>query len=105
MRLESAYRGTAAGFLVVIALAAVLGAGTARAADAQRGRELYESYCGGCHYERVHERSPERTGIRTLEALRAEVTRWAGETRQRLAREDIEDIVAYLNRSHYHLSR
>ncbi|MDA8109504.1 MAG: cytochrome c, partial [Betaproteobacteria bacterium] len=73
--------------------------------DAQRGRELYEAYCGGCHYERVHQRGPERTDMRTLEALRAEVMRWAGQTRQRFTREDIEDIVAYLNRSHYHLGR
>jgi len=35
--------------------------------------------------------------------LRAEVTRWAGQTRQRFTREDMQDIVAYLNRSPYRL--
>ena len=28
----------------------------AAAQDAERGRLLYQTYCGGCHYERVHDR-------------------------------------------------
>ena len=28
----------------------------ASAQDAERGRVLYQTYCGGCHYERVHDR-------------------------------------------------
>ncbi len=93
----------AASTLAGIALAAALAGGTARAQDAERGRRLYETHCNGCHYERVHRRSRESSRVRSLEDLRSEVTRWAGQTRQRLTREDLQDIVAYLNRSHYHL--
>jgi mono/diheme cytochrome c family protein len=94
--------------LSLLALAAALASGAVSAQsapDVQRGRQLYDTYCGGCHYERVHDRSRENSSVHSLEDLRAEVTRWAGETRQRYTREDIEDIVAYLNRSHYHLER
>ena len=31
-------------------------ASAAWAQDVERGRLLYETHCGGCHYERVHER-------------------------------------------------
>jgi mono/diheme cytochrome c family protein len=93
----------AASRTAVLALAAALAGVTAHAENPQRGQQLYETYCGGCHYERVHSRSRENSSVHSLEDLRTEVTRWAGQTRQRYTREDIEDIVAYLNRSHYHL--
>lgn len=69
----------------------------------QRGQELYATQCLTCHAERVHQRDKSR--IRTLADLRAEVTRWSRETRQRFSAEDIEDVVRYLDLSHYRLTK
>ena len=54
MRLPSAL---AAPLLLLLPLAA-------SAQDPASGKMLYETYCGGCHYERVHERM--RTDVRDL---------------------------------------
>jgi len=85
---------------MVIALAAAL---PAAAQDAQRGRELYETHCLGCHYERIHKRDPSRSLIRTLPQLRVEVAKWAAQTGRPFTVEDLDDIAEYLDRSHYRL--
>lgn len=72
-----------------------------QAPDAYRGMRLYDSYCGRCHGETVHER--EKGKVRDLADLRNQVARWSVHARHELTREEIEDIVAYLNRWHYHL--
>ena len=87
---------------VVPSIAVLLIAGTPRIAsaqDASRGRLLYENHCGGCHYERVHQR--QRTKVKDLGGLWEMVQRWAPQTKANLARADLEDIVEYLNESHY----
>ena len=71
----------------------------ASAQDAANGRVLYETYCGGCHYERVHERL--RPAVKDLEELRDMVARWAPQTKRALTLDEREDIVEYLNQSHY----
>ncbi|MCC6472401.1 MAG: hypothetical protein IT514_01530 [Burkholderiales bacterium] len=73
--------------------------------DAARGKLLYETLCSGCHYERVHQRSPARSAVRTLPQLRAEVARWSAQTGKPMTIWDQADIVEYLNRSHYRLGR
>jgi mono/diheme cytochrome c family protein len=77
----------------------------AAAQDAQRGRTLYELHCLSCHYERIHQRDPSRSLIRTLAQLRVEVVQWAAQTKQRFTAEDLDDIAEYLNRSHYRLEK
>ena len=69
--------------------------------DAGRGKELYETHCGGCHYERIHERPRERSIVRSLAGLRVEVARRAEQAQRPLGIEDLDDIAEYLNRSHY----
>ena len=86
-------------------LLAVLPAAAVAQADAERGRVLYETFCMTCHYERVHERPPGRTLVKSLADLRAQVERWAPRTRMRFTREDVADVVAYLDRSHYKLAQ
>ncbi len=86
-----------AGVLLALAFAAF----PAAAQDAVRGRQLYETHCGGCHYERVHERAHERRLVKSLAELRVEVVRRAQQTRQRFTIEDLDDLAEYLNRSHY----
>jgi mono/diheme cytochrome c family protein len=70
-----------------------------RAQDVDRGRMLYETYCGVCHYERVHDRL--RTRIRDVADLRDMVARWAPQTKHRFSLDELEDVVQYLNASHY----
>jgi len=87
-------RSIASLLLVVLSFAA-------HGQDPERGRLLYETHCGGCHYERVHDRL--RTEIKDLAQLRDMVARWAPHTRYGFRPEDIEDVVEYLNLSHYRI--
>jgi mono/diheme cytochrome c family protein len=88
---------------LLIALALV--AAPAAAQDAQRGKLLYDAHCGGCHYERVHDRPPGRSSVHSLADLRDEVARRAALVKQRFTRDDLADIVSYLNQSHYRFER
>jgi mono/diheme cytochrome c family protein len=83
-----------AGIVLAVFLAA-----PAFAQDAQRGRLLYEAYCGGCHYEKVHDRL--RTQVKDLSDLRDMVARWSSQTRRKFTLEELEDVAQYLNESHY----
>jgi cytochrome c len=74
---------------------------SAFAQDAERGRLLYQTHCLSCHYERIHQRAPSRSLLRSLPALRVEVARRAEQVTPRLSIEDLDDIAEYLNRSHY----
>ena len=71
----------------------------AAAQDAATGRTLYETHCGGCHYERVHQRI--RSDVRDLADLRDTVARWAAQTKRTYTLDELENIVQYLNESHY----
>lgn len=73
----------------------------AQAQDAGRGKLLYETHCGGCHYERVHDRL--RTKIQDMADLRDEVARWAPQTKRQFTLDELEQVVQYLNESHYRI--
>jgi hypothetical protein len=73
--------------------------GAAWAQDPAEGRVLYETYCGGCHYERVHQRL--RTSVKDLSELRDMVARWAPQTKRSYTLDELESITQYLNESHY----
>ena len=75
------------------------------AQDAQRGKLLYETHCFTCHYERIHNRDPAHTLVRTFTQLRLEVAQRAANTGQRFTIEDLDDIAEYLNRTHYRLEK
>ncbi len=92
--------GTITGAMVMMA-----GMQSAAAQDAARGRELYENNCADCHYQRVHQRDRDKSLVRNLDDLRAQVSRWAGQTRRPPAGQDLADIVEYLNRSYYKLEK
>jgi len=89
----------------VLVVAAVFGAPSVKAQDMARGRELYETLCGDCHYQRVHERDRAKSKVQTLLELRAQVARWSVQTRRSFSAQDLADIVEYLNLSHYHLEQ
>lgn len=84
---------------VASACLVLLLASPALAQDAARGRLLYETHCGTCHYERVHDRL--RSSVRDLSDLRDMVARWAPQTKRTFSLDELEDIVEYLNVSHY----
>lgn len=68
--------------------------------DIERGKLLYETHCGECHYERVHDRL--RSDVKDLSDLRDTVWRWAQKTKKRsFSLDELDDIAAYLNASHY----
>lgn len=90
---------------IAIAAVVLLLALPAAAQDPQRGKELYETHCLSCHYERIHSRDAARSLIRTTAALRTEVARWAAQAKRPVSPEDQDDIVEYLNRSHYRLQK
>lgn len=73
--------------------------------DAARGRVLYETYCSGCHYEKLHERPRARSLVKSQADLRTQVMRWAPQTMHSFSSEEIEAVVSHLNRSHYKLDR
>ena len=66
---------------------------------AAQGRVLYETHCGGCHYERVHQRL--RTSVKDLSDLRDMVAHWAPQTKRTYTFDELDSIVQYLNESHY----
>jgi mono/diheme cytochrome c family protein len=72
----------------------------ASAQDPARGRALYQTYCGGCHYERIHDERL-RPAVHDLADLRDMVAQWAPQTKRRFTPAELEDIVEYLNESHY----
>jgi mono/diheme cytochrome c family protein len=83
----------------LLSLLALVLPASALAQDAERGRVLYQTYCGGCHYERVHDRL--RPAVKELSELRDMVAQWAPQTKRTYTLDELEDIVQYLNESHY----
>ncbi len=73
----------------------------AQGQDAERGKLLYETHCGSCHYERVHDRL--RTEIKDMADLRDAVARWAAQTKRQFTQEELGQVVQYLNESHYRI--
>jgi mono/diheme cytochrome c family protein len=69
----------------------------------ERGKLLYDTHCATCHTEKLHQR--DKTVVKSMADLRDEVVRWAPQTRRAFTPDELEDVVQYLNRSHYRLPR
>jgi mono/diheme cytochrome c family protein len=72
----------------------------AGAADAERGRILYEARCGGCHGESVHAREKHQAG--DFEAVRGWVRRWSANLAYAWTDDEVNDVSVYLNARYYH---
>jgi mono/diheme cytochrome c family protein len=83
----------------VSALSLLLLAAPAFAQDPADGKLLYETHCGTCHYERVHQRM--RSEVKDIADLRDTVARWSMQTKRPWSLDEIESVVQYLNQSHY----
>lgn len=84
--------------LMVLAFLATLPLSSV-AADAVRGRTLYEARCNLCHSSSVHSRNP-RTA-QDFDGIRIQVRRWAVETGTGWSPGEIDDVSVYLNRQYY----
>jgi len=69
------------------------------AADAERGKVLYETRCGACHERSVHHRDARKA--KSFDALRAQVLRWSAEAGGSWSAEEIDDLTQYLNQRYY----
>jgi mono/diheme cytochrome c family protein len=85
----------------VAATAALLlfAAARAVAADAERGRSLYEARCGGCHNESVHNDSSRKA--RNFEEVRARVAEFSARVKTGWSGRRINDVTVYLNERYY----
>lgn len=92
--------------LAVVAAACIALPAAAAAADVpdlEHGRALYENHCMVCHTSKVHRRVP--PSAIDMDALRYIVKVWVEEQNLRWSAEDIEDVVQYLDRTHYHFAK
>jgi len=71
----------------------------AAAADAARGKVLYETRCAACHASSVHNRNARKA--KTFQALRAQVRRWSVEAGGSWSADEVDDVTIYLNRRYY----
>ncbi len=92
---------------VLVAVLVVTAAAVAEVAGAAaeipnlaRGRALYENHCRLCHTLDIHRR-PNRLPLNADE-LRQMVEHWSGQENLRWGREEVEDVVYYLQQTRYH---
>lgn len=69
------------------------------AADAARGKKLHDQKCFGCHDTRQYTRK--NRIIHTFEDLQGRVEFCDAASKAGFSPEDIEDVVAYLNKEFY----
>jgi hypothetical protein len=72
------------------------------AGDAAKGAKLHE-YCLGCHRTELY--VPPRAKVKTLSALKKEVENWNDRMNPKFTKQEMEDLVAYLNRDFYKFPR
>jgi hypothetical protein len=84
--------------LAAFALAALL-APPVIAAQPDRGRDLYELRCQGCHAESVHSRT--KRVARSFDEVRDWVIRWNASLGAGWTAEEIDDVTLHLNTRYY----
>ena len=83
---------------VGVGLFALLPATVSAGGDPARGERLH-SICLQCHGTELY--VPPRRRITSLKALRREVERYGDYYNPRLSKQDLDDLVAWLNRDFY----
>ncbi len=74
---------------------------SALAQDVSRGALLYETHCLSCHREGLHDRDASK--VHNYADLRFQVERWAAQSGRRFTRVEIDELVDFLDASHYRL--
>ncbi len=83
--------------------AIVLAAGSAVAhalpGDAQRGEQLHQTHCTGCHDPSVYTRANRQIG--SLPALHEQINACGHNLPRRFSADEVRDLVKYLNERYY----
>ncbi|MDH4149890.1 MAG: cytochrome c [Betaproteobacteria bacterium] len=72
------------------------------AGDPVRGEQLHRD-CEGCHGTGLY--VPPKAKVKTLAALKKETERWNDRMNPKFSKQEIEDLVAYMNRDFYKFSQ
>ncbi len=72
---------------------------TANAADATRGKALYENHCIGCHEDSVHKRANRKAKNRA--DVEKFVARWEKEMNLKWSAEERADVAEYVAGTYY----
>jgi mono/diheme cytochrome c family protein len=85
-------------------LAALLAApfSAAAAGDAEKGKVLHDS-CLQCHGTEVY--VPPKRKVKSLRELERETVRWGGYYNPGLSKQEVADLVAWLNRDFYRFAK
>jgi mono/diheme cytochrome c family protein len=75
--------------------------GFAGAQDVGRGALLYETHCVSCHREGLHDRKNSK--VASYADLRFQVERWTKESGRRFTPAEREDLIEFLDATHYRL--
>ena len=86
--------------LAACAAVAIAGCG-GPTGDSARGEKLH-AYCVGCHGTELY--VPPKARVKTLSELQAEVDRWNDHMNPKFTKQEVTDIVAWLNASFYKFS-
>ena len=73
--------------------------GAQAAADAERGRILYETRCVACHASSIHNRGARKA--KSFDGVRAQVLRWSAEAGGGWSADEIDVVNLYLNQRYY----
>jgi hypothetical protein len=85
-------------FIVIAGIACILSS-PVMAADAAKGKILHDAKCFGCHD--THQYTRKNRIIHTFEDLQGRVEFCDAASKAGFSPEDIEDVVAYLNKEFY----
>lgn len=88
--------------LLAAAVSWLMAAPAGAAGDVARGEKLHES-CLGCHGTELY--VPPRAKVKTLSTLKKEVEKWNDRMNPKFSKQEIEDLVAWLNATFYKLGR
>ena len=80
----------------------VVHAPASAAGDPAKGEQLHRA-CLGCHGTELY--TPPRAKVKTLGALRKAVVEWNDRMNPKFTKKEIDDLVAYLDRDFYRLSK
>lgn len=72
------------------------------AGDPEKGKVLHES-CLQCHGTELY--VPPKRKVKTLRELERETVRWGGYYNPKLTKQEVADLVAWLNRDFYKFSK
>ena len=84
---------------LLLACIAIARSDAVPAADAGRGRSLYDTSCNGCHAESVHGRA--KRAAADYEAIRGWVRRWSANLGLKWTDDEVADVTAHLNARYY----